>query len=68
MAGSLGCRGMSVVNPRPEPIFARGEPGPERSDPDAGTESSPEGQRLFTFGNKVLARDGDWPRARNKDI
>lgn len=47
---SLGCRGMQDVNPRPEYVFNRGEQGSQRSDPDAGTGSSPEGQRLFKFG------------------
>lgn len=49
-ADSLGCRGMWEVNPRPEYIFNRGEPDSQRSDPDAGMESSPEGQRLFKHG------------------
>lgn len=41
MAGSLGCRGMQNVSPRPQYILNRGEPGSQQSDPDAGMESSP---------------------------
>jgi len=54
---------MRDVNPRPEYIFNRGEPESQRSDPDAGMESSPEGQRFFGLGEIVLARYSDWPRA-----
>lgn len=49
-ADSLGFRGMQDVNPRPECIFSRGETGSQQSDPDAGMESNPEGQRPFKFG------------------
>lgn len=59
----LGCRGMQDVNPRPQYILNRGGPGSQQSDPDAGMESSPEGQRIFKSGKTVLAYYSHWPRA-----